>query len=120
VARTSRLPLRRLVLVGIAAALAIGIGIGLLPKSIDADRANRIAERLLAGYQNGSGESGRHFGTRETRAWADGWEVRWRYRPCAEFASLRVWVSRDGRRARFAELPDCAPMRGYAGVPRVA
>jgi len=53
------------------------------------------------------------FGPREARHWADGWEFRWRYRPCADQASLRIWVSSDGRQARYAEIPDCVPRRGF-------
>jgi hypothetical protein len=49
---------------------------------------------------------------------ADGWEFRWRYRPCPEFASLRVWISRNGRRASYAEFPDCAPVTGLPADPR--
>lgn len=109
--------LRRLILVGIAASLAIAIGLGVFHRDIDAPTAARIADRLLAQYQNGSGEPDIHFAAREDRQWADGWEFRWRYRPCAEAASLRVWISRDGRRASFSELPDCQPQSGIAVSP---
>ena len=64
-----------------------------------------------------SGEPMQLFTAREGRQWADGWEFRWRYQPCPKFASLRVWISRDGRRARFAELPDCAPGGGLGMDP---
>lgn len=55
----------------------------------------------------------RRFGPREVLQWADGWEFRWRYQPCADHASLRIWISSDGRNARYAEVPDCLPQRGF-------
>jgi hypothetical protein len=114
-ARLSPTALRRLILAGIAAALAIAILLGVFRPDIDAPGAAKIADRLRAQYDRGSGEPARNFARREDRRWADGWEFRWRYRPCPELASLRVWISRDGRRASYAELPDCAPERGFAG-----
>jgi len=109
--------LRRLVLAGIAAALAVAILLGVFRPDIDAPTAAKIADRLRAQYDSGSGEPARNFAPREDRRWADGWEFRWRYRPCPEAASLRVWISRDGRRASYAELPDCAPERGLTRAP---
>ena len=110
--------LRRVMLVGIALALGLAIALGVFHRDIDAPTAARIADRLLVQYRAGSGEPAHHFGAREDRQWADGWEFRWRYRPCAEFASLRVWISRDGRRASYSELPDCQPERGLAVAPK--
>jgi hypothetical protein len=100
---------RRLILIGIAASLMIAIALGVFHRDIDAPTAAKIADRLLIQYRHGSGEPAGNFAAREDRQWADGWEFRWRYRPCSELASLRVWISRDGRRASYAELPDCAP-----------
>ncbi len=111
------LSLRRLVLVGIAASLAAAIAIGFIPRQIDAARAEAIGDRVAASYRRGSGQPASMFGRRETRAWADGWELRWRFRRCREVASLRVLVSHDGRRVRLAELPDCAPTQGFGGLP---
>lgn len=109
--------LRRVILVGIALSLAVAIALGVFHRDIDAPTAARIADHLLVQYQRGSGDSARNFAAREDRIWADGWEFRWRYRPCSEMASLRVWISRDGRRASYAELPDCQPQRGVAVQP---
>ena len=108
---------RRLVLIGIAIGLAIIAGISLYPRDIDAATAAKMADRLLDQYRRTNGESFHAFAPREDRIWADGWEFRWRYRPCPQFASLRVWISRDGRRASFAELPDCAPTQGFMVNP---
>jgi hypothetical protein len=110
--------MRRAILIAIAAALAIAIALGVFHRDIDAPTAAKIADKLLVQYRHGSGEPARNFAAREDRIWADGWEFRWRYRPCAEFASLRVWISRDGRRASYAELPDCQPQSGVAVSPR--
>lgn len=115
VSRLSPLARRRLLLAGVALALAAGISFG-WHRDIDAQTAATMADRLLGQYRARSGEPSRNFGAREGWHWADGWEFRWRYRPCADFVSLRVWISADGRRARFAELPDCAPGQGL-GVP---
>ena len=109
--------LRRLILAGIALSLAIAIGLGVFHPDIDAPTAAKMADRLQAQYAHGSGESARNFTPREDRIWADGWEFRWRYRPCPELASLRVWISRDGRRASYAELPDCQPQDGIGVKP---
>jgi hypothetical protein len=108
---------RRLILIGIAIVLAIIAGISLYPRDIDAATAGKMADRLLDQYRRANGESFHAFTAREDRIWADGWEFRWRYRPCPQFSSLRVWISRDGRRARFAELPDCAPTQGFMVSP---
>lgn len=115
--RLSGIVIRRLVLAGIALALAIALAIGVFHRDIDAPTAAAIAERLRVQYGKGSGEPVANFWAREDRQWADGWEFRWRYRPCPAFASLRVWISRDGRRASYSELPECAPDRGLAVAP---
>ncbi len=108
---------RRLALAGIALVLAGAIGLGVFHRDIDAPAAAAIADRLMGQYRKVSGEPMQLFTAREGRQWADGWEFRWRYQPCPKFASLRVWISRDGRRARFAELPDCAPGGGLGMDP---
>lgn len=113
----SRIPVRRIILVVIAAGLALAIVLGVFRRDIDAPTAAAMADRLRVQYQRGSGDPVRHFLAREDRQWADGWEFRWRYRPCPEMASLRIWISRDGRRARYSELPDCAPERGVGVAP---
>ena len=107
----------RKVLIGIAIGLTALIGFSFYHPDIDAKTAARIAEQLLVQYHRGSGDSLRNFTAREDRIWADGWEFRWRYRPCPQAASLRVWISRDGRRASYAELPDCAPQTGVMVNP---
>jgi len=115
--RLSGVAIRRLVLAGIALALAIAIAIGVFHRDIDAPTAAAFADRLRGQYARRSGEPPVNFGPREDRIWADGWEFRWRYRPCPEFASLRIWISRDGRRASFSELPECTSDRGLAVAP---
>jgi hypothetical protein len=107
----------RLVLIGVGIGLAIVAAITLWPRDIDAPTAARMADRLLEQYTRANAEPRRNFAAREDRIWADGWEFRWRYQPCPKFASLRVWISRDGRRASYAELPDCAPTQGYLVSP---
>ena len=105
--------------------LLFGVGIGLIfaaiallwHREIDAPTAVRIADRLQLQYLRGSGERPSAFAAREDARWADGWEFRWRYRPCPERASLRIWISRDGRRASYAELPDCDPAAGLNRAP---
>ncbi len=109
--------IRRGVLIGIAVALLVTIAMGVFHRDIEAPEAAAMADRLLVQYRKGSGEPLRHFARREDRQWADGWEFRWRYRPCPEMASLRIWISRDGRRARYSELPDCSPSNGVAVEP---
>lgn len=116
-ARVSAITLRRLILVGIAAALIVAIAMGVFHRDIDAPTAAKIADKLQVQYARSSGQPGRFFTPREDMQWADGWEFRWRYRPCPELASLRVWISRDGRSARYAELPDCAPVSGLIVAP---
>lgn len=113
----SPIAIRRLVLAGIAVALLLAIVLGVFHRDIDADTAKGIANRMVIQYSRGSGSTGRDFGGREIAVWADGWEFRWRYRPCPELASLRIWISRDGRRASYAELPDCAPNGGISVRP---
>lgn len=108
---------RRLLLIGVGIGLCIAAVLLLWRRDIDAPTAARIADRLQTQYAQGSGESPRRFGAREDARWADGWEFRWRYRPCPERASLRIWISRDGRRASYAELPECNPGSGIGVVP---
>ncbi len=111
---------RRALLVGVGAALGVALLALLVPRRIDQPQATIIAERLLVQYRRQSGEPLTRFGPREARQWADGWEFRWPYRPCADQASLRIWISSDGRTARYAELPDCLPRRGFgAGMQTV-
>jgi hypothetical protein len=107
----------RLILAGVAIGLAIVAAITLWPRDIDAPTAAKMADQLLDQYSRANAEPRRNFARREDRIWADGWEFRWRYQPCPQFASLRVWISRDGRRASYAELPDCAPTQGYLVSP---
>jgi hypothetical protein len=87
---------------------------------IEPEAAAALADRLAGEYRQQSGQPRGLFLAREGRQWADGWEFRWRYRPCPEFASLRVWISRNGRRANYAEFPECAPTNGLATTPRQA
>lgn len=111
---------RRLVLT-LAAFLAGGIAMfSLHDPAVDAQAAAALADRLAQNYHRQSGMPRAAFTAREGRQWADGWEFRWRYRPCPDFASLRVWISRNGRRANYAELPDCAPATGLPSDPRKA
>lgn len=108
---------RRLLMLGAGLALIIGAFVLAWPRAIDAPTAARLADRLALQYARGSGDSPRRFAPREAALWADGWEFRWRYRPCPERASLRIWISRDGRQATYAELPDCDPARDAGRVP---
>lgn len=111
---------RRLVLI-LAAFLAGGIAmLSLYDPAVDAQTAAALADRLAQNYHRQSGMPRATFTAREGRQWADGWEFRWRYRPCPDFASLRVWISRNGRRANYAEFPDCAPATGLPSEPRKA
>jgi hypothetical protein len=108
---------RRLLLLGVGIAMIVGALVLMWRRDIDAPTAARIADRLQVQYSRGSGETLRNFTAREDARWADGWEFRWRYRPCPERASLRVWISRDGRRASYAELPTCDPSADAGQVP---
>jgi hypothetical protein len=108
---------RRLLLLGVGIGLVVAAVTLLWHRDIDAPTAARLADRLQVQYTHGSGEPTRNFTAREDARWADGWEFRWRYRPCPERASLRIWISRDGRRASYAELPDCDPATGVGRVP---
>ncbi len=85
---------------------------------IEPEAAAALADRLAGQYRQQSGQPRGLFQAREGRQWADGWEFRWRYRPCPELASLRIWISRNGRRANYAEFPDCAPATGFGGAAR--
>ncbi len=109
---------RRLMLV-VAAFVAGGIAmLSLYDPAIDAQAAAAMADRLAQQYHRQSGNPRAAFAAREGRQWADGWEFRWRYRSCPDFASLRVWISRNGRKASYAEFPDCAPVTGLQAEPR--
>ncbi|KAB7645457.1 hypothetical protein [Polymorphobacter fuscus] len=108
---------RRLLLIGVAIGLAFCAVVLLWRRDIDAPTAARLADRLRAQYSHGSGEGLAMFAPREDARWADGWEFRWRYRPCPERASLRIWISRDGRRASYAELPACDDGFGTGRAP---
>lgn len=108
---------RRVLLIGAAIGLIIGAALVLWHRDIDAPTAARIADKLQVQYTRGSGESPHRFGAREDARWADGWEFRWRYQPCPERASLRIWISRDGRRASYAEVPECNPGSGIGMAP---
>ena len=111
---------RRLVLIVAAFLAGGGVMFSLYDPAIDAPEAAALADRLALQYHQQSGNPRAAFTAREGRQWADGWEFRWRYRSCPEFASLRVWISRNGRRASYAEFPDCAPATGLQGEPRKA
>jgi hypothetical protein len=107
---------RRMILL----ALAAGLGLGLIwwwNKPIDHDTAARLADRLAQRWLVHNGVPPRAFLAREDRQWADGWEFRWRYRACPDYASLRVWISGNGRQIGLAEVPDCQPVRGFGGGP---
>ena len=109
---------RRLLLI-IAAFVAAAVAmLSLYDPAIDPQQAAALADRLATEYHRQSGNPRAAFAAREGRQWADGWEFRWRYRPCPDFASLRVWISRNGRRASYAEFPDCAPTTGLQADPR--
>ena len=108
---------RRLLMLGAGLALIIGAMVLAWPREIDAPAAARLADRLQLQYIKGTGDSLRRFSPREEARWADGWEYRWRYRPCPERASLRIWISRNGRQATYAEIPDCDPARDTGRVP---
>jgi hypothetical protein len=108
---------RRAILVT-TAFVAGGVAVlGLRDPLIDAAGAQAIADRMAGEFQRRSGHPASEFQRRETRQWADGWEFRWRFKPCPETASLRVWISRSGRRAAFAELPDCTAPQADAPRP---
>lgn len=108
---------RRAILV-VTAFVAGGIAVLVLRDPvIDAAGAQAIADRMAGDFQRRSGHPAAEFHRRETRQWADGWEFRWRFKPCPDTASLRVWISRSGRRAAFAELPDCTAPQANAPQP---
>lgn len=110
---------RRRTLLFITAFVAGGIAVlALRDPVIDAAGAQTIADRMAAEFRQRTGHPAAEFDRRETRQWADGWEFRWRFKPCPEQASLRVWISRSGRRAAYAELPDCANGGPEANAPR--
>lgn len=111
---------RRAILISIAALLGAALALGLYDREIDAETASAMAERLARDYHARSGHPKAEFAAREGRLWADGWEYRWRFKPCPELASLRIWISRNGRRVRFAEVPECTPADGQNRLPRVA
>lgn len=111
---------RRLLLIITAFVAGAAAVLSLYDPAIAAPEAAALADKLALEYHRRSGNPRADFGKREGRQWADGWEFRWRYRPCPEFASLRVWISRNGRRASYAEFPDCAPTTGLQAQPRSA
>ncbi|OSZ72391.1 hypothetical protein CAP39_03340 [Sphingomonas sp. IBVSS1] len=111
---------RRAILISIAALLGAALALGLYDREIDAETAAGIAERMARDYHARTGHPKTEFAPREGRLWADGWEYRWRFKPCPDVASLRVWISRNGRRVRYAELPECAPTDGQPLRPRIA
>jgi hypothetical protein len=110
---------RALLLTAVFLTAAIAM-IRLYDPPIEPEAAAALADRLAGEYRQQSGQPRGLFLAREGRQWADGWEFRWRYRPCPEFASLRVWISRNGRRVHYAEFPDCAPTSGLTPEPRKA
>ncbi len=111
---------RRAILISIAALLGAALALGLYDREIDAEAASAMAERLARDYHARSGHPKTEFTAREGRLWADGWEYRWRFKPCPELASLRIWISRNGRRVHFAEVPECTPADGQPPRPRMA
>lgn len=111
---------RRALLIGIAALLGAALALGLFDRDIDAETAAAIAERMARDYHARTGHPRSEFAAREGQLWADGWEYRWRFKPCPELASLRIWISRNGRRVRYAELPECAASDGVPRQPRTA
>ncbi len=111
---------RRAILISIAALAGGALALGLMDREIDAETASAIAERMARDYHARTGHPRAEFLAREGRLWADGWEYRWRFKPCPELASLRIWISRNGRRVRYAELPECTPGEGQPPPPRTA
>lgn len=111
---------RRILLIIIAALAGGSLAFSLYDPAIEGPEAAAIADRLARHYQAHAGMPRSEFAAREGRQWADGWEFRWRFKPCPEYASLRVWISRNGRRATYSEFPDCAPSDGATARPRLA
>ena len=109
---------RRILLIIIAALAGGSLALGLYDPDIDAPAAAARADRLAREYHRRSGLPSSEFAVREGRQWADGWEFRWRFKACPELASLRVWISRNGRKASYADFPDCAPATGIGGPAR--
>lgn len=110
---------RALLFVGLGLIVASLVSV-LMPRRIDAPQAERIAEQMQQRFRSGAGQPAARFEDVERRVWADGWEFRWRFKPCADLASLRIWISHDGREARYVELPECTPERGFgAGAATV-
>lgn len=103
---------RALLLVGLGLIVASLFSL-VMPRRIEAAQAMEIAERLQARFRSEAGAQEAQFDKVERHIWADGWEFRWRFKPCAGVASLRIWISHDGREARYVELPDCLPQRGF-------
>jgi hypothetical protein len=108
---------RTLLLIGVAIT-AVGALSMALPRRIEAPEAIRMAKAMQVQFLQRAGELPARFAPAERAIWADGWEFRWRYLPCGDVASLRVWISHDGRQARYVELPDCLPEPGQ-GTPGV-
>jgi hypothetical protein len=110
---------RALLIVGLGLIVASLVSF-IMPRRIDAPEATRIAERLQQRFRSATGQPPARFESVERRVWADGWEFRWRFKPCADIASLRIWISHDGREARYVEIPDCLPQTGFgAGAATV-
>ena len=105
----------RFVLAGVALVLAIGIWRSRF-QPIDQPTAEARAGRLLAAYVQQTGEPPLHFTNRRMMRYADGWEFVWVYRPCRETAELRIFIKLSGA-ARYSQLPDCSPSRGFAVKP---
>ena len=111
---------RRTILIAVAALLGAALALGLYDREIDGETASAMAEQMARDYHARTGQPKSAFTAREGRLWADGWEYRWRFKPCPELASLRIWISRNGRRVRYAELPECTPADGQPLRPRTA
>jgi hypothetical protein len=84
------------------------------PVTLDREEADGRAARVLAAYVADAGEIEGHFEARPTVAYADGWDYRWAYLPCANVAELRVFVTTRGR-ASITATPDCEDPRQRDG-----
>lgn len=76
------------------------------PVPLTREAADTRAARVLAAYVADAGEFSGHFQQRATVAYADGWDYRWAYLPCADVAELRIFVTTRGR-ASITATPDC-------------
>ena len=84
----------------------------LRPRPIDEPGADAIAKATAVRFAASTGQPVAHFGRARRIAWPDGWEFVWRYRPCPDTASLRVFVPLSGRGVLVTEAPDCAADHG--------